>query len=191
MTESERVRLLFGPYAMPALRLGQTVMDEARDRDVVIWRISDARIPWPIGKPKGGRAVSLVVFDALADAVRNESNEAVCHWWGITGQTVSKWRKVLGVGQVTAGTLAVRREQLVGKRPSAAARRKMRAARRARGARPLWTKAEDKMLRTLSVKEVMRRTGRTRQAIYGRRFVLGITGGLWDARRRSNAGATR
>jgi len=180
MTNADRIRLLFGPYTMPRFRLGQTVMDEARDRDVVICGITDARIPWPMGLPKGSRARSLVVFDGLADAVRRESNQAICHWWGITGQTVSIWRKALGVGPVTAGTLAVRREQLVGKTRSAATRRKLRAARRARGARPVWTKAEDKLLRTLPVAEVVRRTGRTRQAVYMRRFDLGITGGLWD-----------
>jgi hypothetical protein len=61
-----------------------------------------ARIPWPVGKAL--RAKSLVIFGALERAIRRESNTAVCHWWGVTPQTVTKWRKALGVGPVIAGT---------------------------------------------------------------------------------------
>src|SRR5439155_9305742 len=87
MTDADRVKLLFGRYRSPRFRLGRVVTDEARNRDVVIVGISDGRIPWPVGQPKGSRARSLIVFDALADAVRRESNQAVCHWRGITPQT--------------------------------------------------------------------------------------------------------
>jgi hypothetical protein len=45
-----------------------------------------------------------VVCGGLAKAVRRESNVAVCHWWGITPQTVTKWRKALGVPQFNEGT---------------------------------------------------------------------------------------
>jgi hypothetical protein len=65
---------------------------------------STAPIPWPIGKRPGGRARALVVFAGLANAVRRELAAAVCHFWGVTGQTVSKWRKAIGVGQYTEGT---------------------------------------------------------------------------------------
>jgi hypothetical protein len=44
------------------------------------------------------------VYKGLAKAIRRESTQAVCHWWGITPQTVSKWRKSLGVGIATQGT---------------------------------------------------------------------------------------
>ena len=37
-------------------------------------------------------------------AVQKESNRAICHWWGVTGQTVSQWRKTLGVGRSNPGT---------------------------------------------------------------------------------------
>jgi SOS response associated peptidase (SRAP)/NUMOD3 motif len=94
-------RLLFGPYTAPPFAYGEIVRDEVRG-DVEIWGLTDAPIPWPIGKI--GSAKSLVVYAGLADAVRNESNVAVCHWWGIMTQTVTKWRKALGVGMVTAGT---------------------------------------------------------------------------------------
>ena len=36
--------------------------------------------------------------------MRRESNQAICHWWGITPQAVSKWRKSLGIGPITEGT---------------------------------------------------------------------------------------
>ena len=39
-----------------------------------------------------------------------------------------------------------------------------------------WTAAEDKLVKTLAVPEVMCRTGRTRYAVYCRRFALGVTG---------------
>jgi len=70
--------------------------------------MSDARIPWPVGKIAWAR--SLVVCGGLARAVRLESNQAVCHWWGVTPQTVSKWRKALGVGRVTSGTRRLKQE---------------------------------------------------------------------------------
>jgi hypothetical protein len=39
--------------------------------------MTDAPIPWPIGKR--GRGRSLVVFKGLAKAIRRESNQAICH----------------------------------------------------------------------------------------------------------------
>jgi hypothetical protein len=48
------------------------------------------------------------VFKDLAKAIRRESNQAVCHWLGITPQTVTKWRKALGVEDSNAGTSRLR-----------------------------------------------------------------------------------
>lgn len=70
--------------------------------EVTICNLSAGRIPWPIAKR--GRAKSLVVYGGLADAVRKESNQAVCHRWGITPQTVTKWRKALEVEPLNAGS---------------------------------------------------------------------------------------
>jgi hypothetical protein len=100
MNHADRVHLL-GTYRTPRFRYGQTVRCEVRG-DVTVVGLSDGLIPWPIGKR--GRAMALVVFQGLARAVRRESNLAVCHWWGITPQTVTKWRKMLGVGSLTPGT---------------------------------------------------------------------------------------
>jgi hypothetical protein len=50
------------------------------------------------------------VFGDLAEAVRRESATALCSWWGVTGQTVRKWRRALGVGAITEGTSQLRRD---------------------------------------------------------------------------------
>jgi hypothetical protein len=104
MTDSDRFRLHFGPYKTPRFKYGHIVMDEARDCEVVIVDISNARIPWPMGRRRDSTARALVVYGHLVDALESESNIAICHWWGVTPQTVSKWRKALGVGPATDGT---------------------------------------------------------------------------------------
>jgi hypothetical protein len=76
--------------------------------EVIITGLTDARIPWPIAKRPGERARSWVVYAGLADAVRTESATAICYWWGITPQTVTKWRKAMGVGPMTDGTARLR-----------------------------------------------------------------------------------
>lgn len=88
-------------YKTPKFRYGAVVFDEVRG-EVEIVGLSDAPIPWPIGKRKQGK--SLVVYQDLAKAVRSESNATVCELWGITPQTVTKWRKALGVERINAGT---------------------------------------------------------------------------------------
>ncbi len=62
------------PYQTPLFRYGDLVVDEVRG-EVEIVSLSDAKIPWPIGKK--GRAKTLIVYDALATAVREESNATV------------------------------------------------------------------------------------------------------------------
>jgi hypothetical protein len=101
MHTEDRYRLLYGPYRPPRCRVGRLLTCQVRGR-VEVCGISDARIPWPVGKIAWAR--SLVVCGGLARAVRLERNQAVCHSLGVTPQTVSKWRKVLGVGPINAGT---------------------------------------------------------------------------------------
>lgn len=94
-----RHRLFFGPYGTPRFRYGRLVTC-ARRGPLRIIGLSAGRIPWPIGQPPAGSRDSnrsLVLYGALARAVRRESATAVCYWWGVTAQTVSAWRKVLGV----------------------------------------------------------------------------------------------
>ncbi|HEV3146317.1 MAG TPA: hypothetical protein VGZ47_20690 [Gemmataceae bacterium] len=109
MTNADRFKFLFGPY-LPRFRYGDVVMDEGRDFDAIIVDITNARIPWPIGKRKGGRDRSLLVYGGLAEAIRHESNQAIYYWFGITGQTVTKWRKALEVGTLNEGTCRLKRD---------------------------------------------------------------------------------
>jgi hypothetical protein len=109
MRDYERFKLLFGPYRTPRFRYGNAVFCDVRG-EVTICGLSDAPIPWPVGKR--GRAKSLVVYRDLAEAVRRESNLAVAHWWGVSPQTVSLSRRELGVGPVTAGTARLLRDNL-------------------------------------------------------------------------------
>ena len=104
---AERFRLL-GTYRTPRFRYGSKVLCEVRG-EMVITDLSDAPIPWPIGR-RGRERPSLVVFKDLAKALRRESNQAICHSWGIRPQTVSKWRKALGIGPITEGTSRLYRE---------------------------------------------------------------------------------
>ena len=67
-------------------------------------RISDGRIPWPLGKIEGQRAVTYVIYRGLAKALRKESNMAVQYWWSVAPCTVSKWRKALAVPRSNEGT---------------------------------------------------------------------------------------
>jgi len=69
---------------------------------MVITGMTDAPIPWPIAKNRRGRH-SLIVYKDLAKAVRRESNQAVAHWWGVDPQTLTKWRRALGVERATEG----------------------------------------------------------------------------------------
>ena len=103
MRDRDRFRLL-GNYTTPRVRIGAILSCESRDCDVIVVGYSDARIPWPIGRRRGTAALGLVLFSQLIDAVRRESNQAICHWFGVTPQTVGKWRKALGVGIATPGT---------------------------------------------------------------------------------------
>jgi hypothetical protein len=78
MHDADRFRL-HGSYNTPRFRYGQVVVCEVRG-EVTICGLTDAPIPWPVGIKKSSR--SLVVYGALAKAVRTEPNQAVAHWWG-------------------------------------------------------------------------------------------------------------
>lgn len=108
-------------YSTPKFRYGEVVIDEVRG-EVVIVGLTDGLIPWPIGKK--GRAKTFIVYRDLAKAIRAEANATVCELWGITPQTVTKWRKALGVEQHNAGTVRRLSENM-----TAAKKGKMRKAR--------------------------------------------------------------
>src|SRR5579864_8273204 len=110
MTNAERFKLLYGPYRTPKVSIGTVLTCESRDCDVIVVGYTDARIPWPVGRQRGRAARGPVVYGELAEAVRRESGIAICYWWGVTGQTATKWRKALGVEQYTDGTRRLKRD---------------------------------------------------------------------------------
>lgn len=99
----------FGPYVAPGLRYGRTAID-ACSGEVITVGLSAGRIPWPLGRLNGNSNRALIVYGALARAVRRESASAVAYWWSVTGQTVSKWRNALGVVGPTDGEREMRAE---------------------------------------------------------------------------------
>jgi hypothetical protein len=149
MDDAQRFRLL-GKYRAPRFRYGRKVLCEVRG-EVVITGLTDAPIPWPLGKRGRGRH-SLVVYKVLAKAIRRESNQAVARWWGVDVQTVSKWRRLLGVGIATEGTSRLHRETIeehgeamralgVQKARDPARRRKIAAAKRGKPRPPHFLEA--------------------------------------------------
>jgi hypothetical protein len=103
-----KFRLLHGPYEPPPLRKGDRVTCLYRDA-VVVTSWSGGRIPWPRCRALSVRGGSgLLVCEELAQAVRTESAAAVEYCWGISGNTVTLWRKTLGVEGWT-GTEGTRR----------------------------------------------------------------------------------
>lgn len=104
----DNTRLRYGPYRTPHARIGRTVTCLARGK-VKIWSLSDGRIQWPVGK--SGSALSLVLYGDLAKAVRREAAVAVRYWWGVSGSTILKWRRALGI-RLTEGDRALRREYM-------------------------------------------------------------------------------
>ena len=97
---------LLGSYQTPQFKSGDVVPCVLRG-NVKVVGVTVARIPWPTGKRIDGRKNStpaIILCDGLVDAVKNESNEAVCYWWGVTGQTVTLWRKALGIRRSNSGT---------------------------------------------------------------------------------------
>ena len=106
MHDPDRFRLLHGPYKRPRLKRGRIIWCERRG-EVTVTGLTDAPIPWPTGR--NGRTTTIILCGDLVRAVRQESNQAVAHWWGVSGQTVTLWRKALGVDPTTEGTSDLRR----------------------------------------------------------------------------------
>jgi hypothetical protein len=106
MPKVDHFKLRYGLYKTPSFRYGQTVTCLMRGK-VKITGLTDAPIPWPTCQPRSTQAI--ILFGALACAVRRESNQAVARAWGVSGQTVTKWRTALGV-RATEGTTALRVE---------------------------------------------------------------------------------
>ena len=125
----ESTRLLYGPYRAPRCRVGRPLDCEARGRAVIVGGLSDAPISWPYAKKKGKR--SLILCGDLVKAVAVESAAAVARHWGVSGSTVSTWRRALGVPRENAGSRRLNRHYLTFSRERSRtpeARAKMSAA---------------------------------------------------------------
>lgn len=114
-------QLLGAPYEPPRCRIGDWLDDEIDGRlEVGGW--TEAAISWPRRK-KSGRA-SLILTAELARAVRTESVQAICHYWGVRPTKVWMWRQALDVA-TTEGSQRIARR---GVPADAAARGRARAA---------------------------------------------------------------
>jgi hypothetical protein len=104
MRDADRFQLL-ATYRTPRVRVGTVLSCELRDADVIVVGYSDGKVPWPVGTPRdrGGRP-GLVLYGALAAAVRRESNQAVAHWFGVASSVVTRWRKALRVAELNPGS---------------------------------------------------------------------------------------
>ena len=105
MRQSDRVKLHFGPYQTPYVRMGRRIMCAIRGQLLTVG-MTGGRIPWPIGKQ--GRARSIVLFGDLERAVERESFQAIVHWWGVSAATARKWRQALRVPANNEGTMVLR-----------------------------------------------------------------------------------
>jgi hypothetical protein len=106
----DRVRLRYGPSKTARFHSGKVFRCEVRS-EVVLCGLSAGRVPWRVGKPGWrSRSRALVVSRGLAKAVRQETALAVAYHWDVTPQTVTVWRKALGVPPVTDGTRQAKRE---------------------------------------------------------------------------------
>jgi hypothetical protein len=108
MRDARRYKLLHGPYVGPRCRPGIKLFCEIRGW-VIVGKMSEGRIAWPMCKV-GKRARAFILCGDLVKAIQRESNIAVCYWWGVTAQTVTAWRKALGVPMMNEGTGRLYRE---------------------------------------------------------------------------------
>ncbi len=181
-TDPDLVRLLAGPYAPPPLRKGDRATCLYRDADVVGTSWSDARISSPRCRALGVRGGSgLLVNEELLRAVRTESAQALTYWFGIGEHAIWSWRRAFGVSQwgregsrrlhqqTSEKAAAVLRERgLTDAQCDAMSGRSKRLnlARflREHSPRPLWTKAQLKMLGTMPDADLAAKIGRTVEA---------------------------
>ena len=92
MIDSERFKLLYGPYEVPKCKLGEKLLCEYRDREVTVKGMTDGLIQWP--STFRGKRRSPIVCGDLVRAIRTESEMAVAHHWGVRNATVWKWRRL-------------------------------------------------------------------------------------------------
>jgi len=102
MIDSERFKLLYGPYMPPKCRVGDKLPCEYRGREVPVGGMTDAPIQWPYARGTGRPGP--IVCGSLIRAVQRESGIAVACHWGVSTTTVKKWRRALEVPATNNGT---------------------------------------------------------------------------------------
>src|SRR5438552_3251614 len=142
-------KLRFGPYVTPVMASGVFVECEVRGL-VKIIGVSSAEVPWPIGERDGQE--QLVVFKALARAVRQESPPAVASAWGVSLAMAERWKK--------------------------ACRQPRQRKKQTLASPPIpWKPSDDELIGKVSLAEAARLTGRTITAVRKRRRMLGLPDG--------------
>ena len=108
MIDSERFKLLYGPYVVPKCSPGDTLPCEYRGQEVTVNGMTDARIRWPSAR-RNNRWSPILCGD-LIRAVRTESAQAVAYHWGVSDSVVGRWRRALNVGRMPNGSRRLRIE---------------------------------------------------------------------------------
>lgn len=106
MTKKEKCRLLFGPYKSPNPPRGGYLTCKIRGK-VKVGSWSQGPISWPKYHKGGG----YIIGGDLYRALQVESVWAISKHWGVRRETVSKWRRALGIQRLTVGTSRLYRER--------------------------------------------------------------------------------
>jgi hypothetical protein len=94
----ESVKFIGGPYGPPSVPKSGVLRCVLRGW-LKVDGYSSGLIPWPRGKQG-----AFIVCGDLVKALRTESLAAVEYHWGVSHDTVSMWRKRLGIERFTPGT---------------------------------------------------------------------------------------
>ncbi len=202
MIDSERFKLLYGPYRVPKCELGDKLLCEHRDKEMTVKGMTDAPIQWPSAL-RGKR--SPIVCGDLVRAIRTESELAVAHQWGVSRpialigtdrdkvvakalglpvKVVQYKRELLGIS-LLAQRWKEQQIALLGTAPdSQFARLFGKSATSVRNKREKlgiptfdpkpWTEAETALIGTASDHEVGRKVGRVASCVHAKREQLGI-----------------
>lgn len=82
MNDTVRFKLRFGPCKTPRIEYRATVLCDIRGKCVITGK-SDGRIPWPVGRPKGTRNKSLIVYRCLVASPAQRLKSGRCFGAGI------------------------------------------------------------------------------------------------------------
>lgn len=97
--QEEKVRFVGGPYAPPLVPIGGWLKCQIRGM-VQVGGYTNALIPWPVAVKHPRQ---MILCGDLLTALKTESRLAVCFHFGISPQSVSGYKKHLGIERLTAG----------------------------------------------------------------------------------------